>query len=112
MVFKPQDMAVMFYRLGWKKRMKDWSKEKKRKVLKEMSDISLRRPIIALPPEEKIKLKSVPKEEFSGLQLYAGMVEISQDLGFPISTEIDQMVEMLSKELKEKKKKKSTEVVS
>lgn len=76
-------IPVGFYRLGWKDRMKSWSKEKKKKVLMEISKISLERPITAIAPQTRLKLKSVPSETFSGLQLYAGMLELYDALGYP-----------------------------
>ena len=107
----PKDMAVLFYRLGWKDRMKDWSKKKKQHVIKEMSDISLEKPITMMPAVEVIELKTVPNEKFSGLQIYAGMIEIAQDLGIPVTTEIDKMVELLYRGAKPKKDKILKEVV-
>jgi hypothetical protein len=105
-----EDMAVMFYRLGWKDRIKFWNTEKKRQVLQEIGQISLQRPIHLLPPEERIKLKSVPDEEFSGLQLYAGMVELAQDAGIPLQTGTDAMVSAFNEAKKgsDKKLKKVT----
>jgi hypothetical protein len=98
MAFQPENMAIMFYRLGWKDRMKGWSKEKKMETIKEISDISLYQDITTAAPERKFKLKSSPSEEFSGLQLYAGMIEIGQDLGIPVAKhETDKMVEAMSR---------------
>jgi hypothetical protein len=98
MAFQPESMAIMFYRLGWKDRMKGWSKEKKMEVMKEISDISLERDITRPDLKTQLKLKVVPSETFSGLQLYAGMIELGQELGMPVAKhETDKMVEALSK---------------
>lgn len=98
MAFQPENMAIMFYRLGWQDRIKGWSKEKKMEVIKEISDISLYQDITTTAPERRFQLKTVPSEEFSGLQLYAGMIELGQELGIPVAKhETDEMVKAMSK---------------
>jgi len=95
-----KSIPVGFYRLGWQERTAKWTKDQKEKCLKEMSDISLEMPITQLPPEKKIKLKSVPSESFSGLQLYAGMVELFNELHgskTKIPDESDAIVKAFSK---------------
>lgn len=95
-----KSIPVGFYRLGWQDRTKNWTKEQKEKCLKEMSDISLEMPITQLPPEKKLKLKSVPSETFSGLQLYAGMLELFNELHgskMKMPDESDALVKALSK---------------
>ena len=97
---KMKCIPVGFYRLGWQERTKGWSKEQKEKVLKEISDISLERPITEINPNVRIKLKSVPSESFSGLQLYAGMIELFNELKskkMQIPDESDAMVKAFSK---------------
>jgi len=99
-----KNIPIMFYRLGWKDRMKDWSKDKKKKVLKEMSNISLEHDITTPDIKRKFKLKNVPSEEFTGLQLYAGMLEISQELGFPIKDPTDKLVKLATRKAEVKKR--------
>lgn len=102
--YDPRNLPIMWYRLGWKDRMKDWSKEKKDEVIREISDISLERNITTPDTETKFKLESVPSVEFTGLQLYAGMIELSQDLGMPIRHATDSMVEALARRKKKQLK--------
>jgi len=95
-----KSIPVGFYRLGWQERTAKWSKEQKEKTLKEISDISLEMPITQLPPEKKIKLKNVPSESFTGLQLYAGMLELFNELHgskMKMPDESDALVKALSK---------------
>ena len=92
-----KSIPVGFYRLGWQERTAKWSKEQKEKCLKEISDISLERPITEINPDVKIKLKSVPSESFTGLQLYAGMIELFNELHTKMPDESDALVKALSK---------------
>jgi hypothetical protein len=95
-----KSIPVGFYRLGWQERTAKWTKEQKEKTLKEISDISLERPITEINPDVKIKLKSVPSESFTGLQLYAGMLELFNELHgskMKMPDESDALVKALSK---------------
>jgi len=109
MVFQPTDMPIMFYSMGWKDRIKkkNWDKKKMREVLMEISDISLERDITTAAPKTRIKLKSVPGETFSGLQLYAGMMELARELKLPIpESRASKMADLFYRQTKAAKKKR------
>lgn len=114
MAFQPQDISVMFYMMGWKDRIKKkkWDKKKMKEVIREISDISLERPITVVAPDVRIKLKSVPGEDFSGLQLYAGMMELAKELKLPVpESEAGRMAELFSKGTKTRGKKRLKKII-
>ena len=79
-------MPMMFYRLWYKNDVEpNLSKEQKIKILKKISDISLKIPIYE--PNIKIELSEIPElsnytklNKYTGLQLYSVMIEICNEI--------------------------------
>ncbi|KKN60138.1 hypothetical protein LCGC14_0535160 [marine sediment metagenome] len=86
-------MPVIFFRQDCQEIVKDWSREKKFKLAKKMSKITLEDGRYHTHAPETWEFPEVPNRKFSGLKIYAWMQElVLQTKGYDVDPEQTKMV--------------------
>lgn len=84
----PKEIAICFHRLHCRDYLKEkqLTQDQKIAICQEISEISLENPITSMSrgdqPPKLWKLKNIPEYEFSGIQMFAWLIEIFGDI-FP-----------------------------
>jgi hypothetical protein len=93
------NMATMWYRLDCKDVTKGWSKDKKLKLAKKMSEVTLWDP--KFHPYERKELwtfPEVPNRKFSALKLKSWMEQLCLDIKeFDVNPEVSKMVKAFAR---------------